>query len=360
MIKLPAVFRFIGITSILLASCVVAPQTRMTSAAASTACKDSGGAKFVSSKAYYLGASFDPNGTGSTYSPPQRGNQVPDPYKTDLANAFDAAPVFFKQQLCRLEFVFIDNITNGGSGYDWGFWEAPDQPNGTWKSKKYISIASGWWAGGKTLVNLSTHETMLNQFLVPAAPNSIQYVSAGTKPDTPTMALLSILGHEMGHIMWYQSGFIDEDYCLVNGTLGDFFAGSWTEPVNRPPRFRVAGAVNTDTHAVAADPSYTKIMNDSAAALPTDLATIYGSGRWFSLFSSVEPDEDLAETNKLVVLREALDPTSGNPNPLTKLTVQISTAQVTTVDVMTYLASSTVLLGKSACLAQFHNVATYP
>jgi hypothetical protein len=53
-------------------------------------------------------SSYSLPGSGYENPPPTDPTPIPDSIKQDLANAFNAAPDFFKGQLCGLSGVFID------------------------------------------------------------------------------------------------------------------------------------------------------------------------------------------------------------------------------------------------------------
>ena len=333
-------------------------------------CAHGAGKDFVRTHARLLTA-FDVNNNGGTanssYTKPTpgvldgTGTLANTQYALDLADAFNAAPMFFKNQLCRLSAVYIDNVSQGGTaGADWGFWEAIDQRVPPRAAGRYIGISGNWWNMSTTskFPILSQHEKFLNENLLADTthptnnyPDIISYTSPIRSIDTPAMGLLAALAHEMGHIIWYSSDLIDDDNCTIAGdTPADFFDGSW-RVANLQARFHGPGQPepNASIHANRSDPTLATIIADAqkndSGSLATDLQTIYSSGTWMSLFSSVAPDEDLAETYKYVVLNNAA-------TPLQSLLVSINTA--TAIDVMKNATStSQVSAGKFACMLTY-------
>ena len=221
--------------------------------AAFTDCASGKGLSFVEQKVRFLDrGSFDVENNGGTgnqgrgrYSEPVPSrDSVGTPYSNDLADAFDAAPQQFKDELCKLNMVFVDRSNQ--DRYGWGFWEATDQrPHG--KPQKFIGISSEVWGDqnpAPRLTNrLSDGETNVLQALLDSWTNTPDYQpydgTAGTNPDTPQMALLAILAHEVGHVLSYREHVDTWEDCNSDpytGELFDFFHGSWSH-VSIPERF---------------------------------------------------------------------------------------------------------------------------
>ena len=154
------------------------------------------GAQFASNKLYYLGGfatlesnGFDkPNNSGN-YSPPTPGKPI-DPSAQvywDVAEAFDAAPMFLKAQLCKLTYLFIDET---GKDYDWGFWEAPDQrPVG--KVGKYVSLVDWTSVDQPPLTNIDVYETSLTNSILSQSINGLSYTTSPNGDSTKILTLLS-------------------------------------------------------------------------------------------------------------------------------------------------------------------------
>jgi hypothetical protein len=274
-----------------------------------------------------LPTTFDPNGPPGHYAPPVGSPQVwPQQVQTDLANAFTAAPMFFRQHICGLDGIFIScpggtcDFSGGSSdifGGAWGF----RSRNHADKGKKYIAISPGlWWQG--QAVRLHAYEGQLLWDVLRNA--NVTQVTTAT-PDTGALTVLAALAHELGHVLWtetvrdpnkpYGNGS-DFDFSALTGcAAGDFFTGwaydhtdSQHHKLRPPLGWRDFGGQDNDAHSPidhSAAP-FLKVVNgvpglDSSS--PASVASAYQPGQpWPSLFGAWSPDEDFVETYVLAVL----------------------------------------------------------
>jgi hypothetical protein len=244
-----------------------------------------------------------------------------------IVAAYEAAPPFFQAALCRLDHIYIDTDTkNPKKPSVWGMRERLNLDSNN-QPRTHIGIAKGLLADlARQARPYSAYENQLASALLAPSPmlpmkaGSVLSFSAAADqrkpPQTAAMAVLAILAHEMGHIVWWEK----------NVGAGDFPTLSWTgkgvqhgfhdfgveDPQNPPQRRPVKSDVQYDLHYLG------------SAKAAQDLQTIY-SGEWASLFATVAADEDFVETYKLVVLT---DPAGGaNREAVTALKVTIPGAK---------------------------------
>ena len=314
------------------------------------------GASFVQNKVQLLNDPANP--TGPVFEPTTIANSFPlgtgtgivssTRFNSDLAAAFDAAPAFFKDQLCGLTAVFVNldqcaSVTNCSAADElansWGLRRILSGTLG-----RYVALSGGLWNGGAHAPNYHSYESMLLKQLlawpetVSGAPFFPPTAGLGDPTDSPRFTVLAALAHEFGHVLWYDvndpagTGSYDPNtFCLASSA--SFFSGSWRIPVNPPPRWREFGDPQGD-HEPNAGSDNVQIVQVFLAmarrqyrAASALVNRIYApSGRWASLFAAFSPDEDFIETFKFDVLRQA------NP-PLQFLTIQFPLLGNVTQDV---------------------------
>jgi hypothetical protein len=257
--------------------------------------------------------------------------------QSDLAAAFQAAPPFFKAQLCNLHGVYID--PTGCTGYDpstCGSLSDIDIANYSWGFRNtakegFIAISLGLWKNNPCqpprkvcAAPLQTYETRrLLALLNRTAEKDLRSLSAegrrpritlpsyGVSPDVPALSVLAALAHELGHVLWWQTfvprprtEFVDtKTFC--NGSF--YPSGSWQgTPVDLPPQHWLEfGEIrlqpkNSDVLLLR----YFLRSGDYSQAFEI-LHRIYSDGRWASALAAFSPDEDYVETFELFVLMNA-------------------------------------------------------
>jgi hypothetical protein len=351
--KLSALTLILGIVTLLyLASAQSRPAT-----AATPPCPSGLAGPF---NVYLLGPKFDPTAANPTYASPTSttiltlpppATPTPSAMVADLSQAFAIAPQSILKQLCGLDGIFVNTndcnpfdytadvcsgsltpkqVTEDSWGYREGPWQfPPSTPPGHYG--RYIAISAGPWSTATSHAPpYSGYEQMLlNQLLPWPSGATPPAYGAAASADTPAMAVLAALAHELGHVLWYDNfrptagGPYDFD-TFCDGT---FFAGSWRH-VDQPPLWRQFGAPQ-NSH-VLSDPNVADNVADIALALvhrnpglAADLLhRIYMTkGRWASLFAAFSPDEDFVETFKFYVLTKTT-------TPLTSLPITITAQQI--------------------------------
>ena len=306
-------------------------------------------------------------GTGPGQVPP-----LPDTAVTDIHAAFAVAPSFFKTELCNLSNIYIDTIVGSVNPIAWGIWERlyPDPPDPNVPRIKEIGISALVWSTLKTAAAegkapYSVYENyILAALLTPPPPIATQWMNgnSNTTPDnalfytaspdpaptTPNeMAILGILAHEMGHIIWWEKRVRDKK-CSVSGLKDYFHKYSWSanqvaHGFHRFGRETLGNRTKDrpDNEDVASDLHYGDYPYANADQF---LKTIY-NGEWASLFATVSPDEDFVETYKLWVLTDA-----GNSQPLQQLQITIPDpgGQPAPSNILSNFSNSSTILSQKA------------
>jgi hypothetical protein len=257
--------------------------------------------------------------------------------QSDLAAAFQAAPPFFKAQLCNLHGIYID--PTGCSGYDpssCGSLSDTDIADNSWGFRNtakegFIAISLGLWKnnpceGAKKVcaAPLQTYETRrLLALLDRTAEKDLRSLSAESRrprlnlpsyaisPDAPRLTVLAALAHELGHVLWWQifvpqtrTGFMDSS-TFCNGNF--YPSGSWQgTPVDLPSHHWLGFG------EIRLQPKNSEVLQLSHFLRSADysqafevLHRIYANGQWASALAAFSPDEDFVETFELFVLMNA-------------------------------------------------------
>jgi hypothetical protein len=282
---------------------------------------------------------FDPTNASGT---PTSAGSIPTNVQTDLTNAYNLAPTFFKKQLCALDGIFIAPASSGS-------WAFRNITNG----RKYLALSMSLWSGGSAPA-FSAYENIVVQRLLegwmgPRHPPKHDY------SDASAVTVLSALAHEYGHILFYvtlvKPYHNPPDFTAFCG--GTFFSRSWASLPSDPNLWRNYGDI-VGTHATG-DVQIQDIKNALPHGNGPDIHGAGGlvdkiynpaMGRWASLFAAFSPDEDFVETFKLFVLKN-----SGAP--LNSLPIQIPVANlVLTEDIPGTCSKRPVLASKLSCFAQ--------
>jgi hypothetical protein len=253
------------------------------------------------------------NGSG-TYVPPAF-NDSADPTtlsqaKTLINDAYQIAPDFFQRSLCDLDDIFIDQYTNSGWGA-WGFWENSDQPPSAASPKRrtFIGISKSVVQAYSAMTpapTVTAFEEYILGLTVGVHLGSWPYPPrySATVNDAKT-ATLGLLAHEMGHIL-YRGGAV----------FANCFDVTWQKHAGQERRFHPFGIPfngskakgNVDASNISTDlrspPNFDRAL--------TDLNIFFGnnnpplsSSSWASALATIAPDEDFAETLRLMVLFKA-------------------------------------------------------
>jgi hypothetical protein len=243
-----------------------------------------------------------------------------DQRRSDLVNAFAAAPMTFRTALCRVDGIYID----ANASTSWGF-RTPTT------LQRYIGLSASLWSPGPGATIFSDYETQRLQ----RASNStlVSYkIDPSSGTDTSQETVLAALAHEYGHILWYDTFKSNGNYpggatqFGPNDPTSCKFYHSWNAPLTGPGRFRQFAAIDLGSrgnvineHATNASSDNVKLQDLNSdihgatrSNLPRHLAKLYSTnGRWASLLSALSIDEDWIETFELLVLENSTPPLTG-------------------------------------------------
>jgi hypothetical protein len=275
-----------------------------------------------------------------------------DPYKTDLAAAFEAAPQSFQAQLCGLDGVIVNTACttwptctpSDAFSNSWGLRESKARNSA--RGGRYIAISATLWRGDHAVTFKEFEDTLFAKLSNWPQNQWRPSYTIDSSIDTPAMTVLASMAHEFGHVLWYDimdptrrgqpydpNGFCD----------GNFFVKSWPGGVHQsPPRWRNFTGVGQDQHSLAIGDLLNDVNRQKWTDATNDVLAIYApDAAWSSLFGAFAPDEDLVETFRLAVLRNARTPLQSLPLQLPVLG--------TTVDIPGTLAKRPGLLAKLSC-----------
>ncbi|MBV8888231.1 MAG: hypothetical protein JO305_01030 [Alphaproteobacteria bacterium] len=234
-----------------------------------------------------------------------------DSYAADIKAAYDIAPPFFRAQLCSLSNIFIvDSDSSHNSPLSWGVRKRSDQ-------KKFIGLSVDNWRGGPLSQStpLATYEMQLLDRLLqvnglPSGSSKYLYTTFAATPDTRSLAILDILAHEMGHIVWWDQNVAQGCTKSPAYSPQHFQQLSWSV-LGNTARFHDFGMQNGGHLG----PSLSTLVYNFTHPLPntsptTTLGYIYNGDPTYqevsaSVFATVAQDEDFIETFKYLVLTRA-------------------------------------------------------
>jgi hypothetical protein len=215
-------------------------------------------------------------------------------YATALANAFGRASSSMQEVFCKLDFVYL---TTDAGWTPVGVWEGPGRGGG----KRFIVIPSSTIDTIST--SLSAEENDLTGRLYSISFSSFSDTSASDS----TTALLAIMAHELGHVVFAASNVDGKhkgsnprnlpppDPCVEN----TFFSKWNIKKFNQRRWVKFA-----DTNRNAYEDS-----NITSGSFSTNMMTyLYQKTSLVSLFASFSPEEDVIETFKYYVLNTASSP----------------------------------------------------
>lgn len=266
-------------------------------------------------------------------------------YAQTIANAINSmASPELRTDLCTLDKIYIDG-TGRNAASAWGMRDKT--------GVRFIGLSKATLDPLTTQVPttaLGSYETsVVQQLLIPRddsglpdtstlsddAWNFIHGVSYVASPDSPSLAMLAMLAHEMGHIMYVANEPLLETKCASYNSK-PFFKPSWRKKAvhfgfhqfgdpdrTNPPK----SAVNVDTLQAELE----NAVNDTTMVgqAENDLLSVFasgsdpGPGEWASFFATVSVDEDFVETYKLMGL--TTPPSAGASAALSSLSITIPT-----------------------------------
>jgi hypothetical protein len=314
-------------------------------------------------------SSFSLPGSGYGSPPPIDPSPIPASITQDLASAYNAAPDFFKGQLCGLTGIYID--PTGCSGRDpstcgrlsdediadasWGFRQFP-------RGEKYIGTSLGLWKNGGHAPPFSEYETRrLRALLTTLSPSEARdphppvHRPGSPMSNTATTTVLAALAHEYGHALWFDTFVVKTDGTpnpggpAVTGLFcgGAYYTGSWQDNVElSDTRWVDFGDIRNRHKAqgINIDDLRSFIRQGNFPPAGNFLQRIYSSDEWASLLAAFSPDEDFVETYQLYVLLWS------NPNLSSPIDITGTAAQ--SYDVPGSWLNRPKLRNKMSCFGQ--------
>jgi hypothetical protein len=346
------------------------------------------GGRFVAERVRVLKSfAFLDNGyvNGHYVRPQYEPGPPPDPYFSDLADAFDAAPLYLAEALCNpslVQWVFIDKANP--TPFGWSYWEIRDpslpeggQADGT---GRYIAVGSSLW--NPQLVSLANFETGILEKLLKVEPGPVyREVTVSTRSDSSsggrqdTLTLIAVLAREVGLMINFEnrvataricSGlpfqsfswkpihkFSEVGHIHLLGEENDPAFVQHRRPARRPSEIRqffkdvfpvdttAAADALAQIYGVKAD-RHRRDGDDRAATERQDLGRRTGAVEWADLLADATPDDDFVETYRMIALNDA---------GVTSLVVPFATNPPTSADAIANLtARNSPLTGKVTCV----------
>jgi hypothetical protein len=256
---------------------------------------------------------------------------VTDPnIKAGLAAAYNAAPQFFRDQLCgRNGAPGLDGLFITTAPQSWGY-RNPANPQNL---KRYIALSTSLFPPGTTGVAFGTY--MNRVFGPPWPPASAPAYVPAPAQNTPATAILAALAHEFGHVLWADVMIGTPGGPPSSGFCNRVFNQLW----NGGPQQRTwQGFEVPDDNAITSlpgDPAGTKVgvklmlaalANGNLAGAQKMLAFLLSPLRPFpTAFGAYSANEQFVETFMLFTLMNPAPPSvPPAPPPVTSLPLQIS------------------------------------
>jgi hypothetical protein len=302
--------------------------------------------------------SFNVPGSGLANAPPIDPTPISQLIQDDLTQAFNAAPPFFKDDLCKLDVIYIDptGCTNldpttcftseGDLGRDadaishsWGFRSYSD--SGTSKGR-FIGTSLGLWRTNGRAPQFDEYQTKrIQALLYKLSTNAAtdqhppkHHRSPGHPVlDTHITSILAALAHEFGHVHWYDTfvatpGGPAKTDTSTGFCFGTFYSNSWTSNNVTAPDGRWLSfsdiryqqqhkSPGMDVNDLRTLLNQGNGQNQRPFRLAGDfLGRLHESKEWASSLAAFSPDEDFVETFQLFVLLWA-DPGLSSPITIT-------------------------------------------
>jgi len=271
----------------------------------------------ISSKVVALDVKYNPEVDGT--SPPQSIGLSS--YGSWIQKAFNLATQDLRDRLCALDKIYIAEANTDHAV--WGIREKRNRTRHIGISKELLDKIIGTWTSPYAQYEMEIVDNLLWRSENPE-PDWLRHLTYKVVGDSPSIAVLAILAHEIGHTMWWHRGVMNLK------CDGVFFANLTWDRINIPPGFHHFGDKqrNKSIEDFDIDDMANLLSAGSLNALISNMHQVYEDGNWANLFSFVAPDEDFIETYKFQVLQDAgvskidleFPGTSGAPDTINVLT----------------------------------------
>jgi hypothetical protein len=260
----------------------------------------------ITAKFYARPASFDPAGS----TPPSTGDMTDmadgDRVKDQLATALNLADPKFVHRLCRdTTYILVDTSDpNGTFTGAYAFWQTKAQAK---QPVRFISIPLGVFSRQQTYASYA--QDLLNTVIEPPPSYSISVKASAGFSDIAAAALLAMIAHEEGHIIWQRhlrkNGADNPKKCPDGVSYDDH---SWSSDGTMPLYHKFNTPVGAKHKTNDPYPSDIGRAARSDAVNHTTNADqlvqrLYSNRNFVSVFAALAPDEDAAEAYKYHVLQ---------------------------------------------------------
>ena len=272
-----------------------------------TQCGSSTSSKFLENLQILSNYIYDPNKGKNSLPSGSPVDQVSG-YCSAFTSAYNLATSTFKNDLDSLTNTFIDTDSCGASAAQcaWAFKDVYTKGTGN----TYVALSSSFFdsTGAVTQVYSQFISSLVSALLGATSPIAVQ-VSPQTW-DTPDLALIAALAHEVGHVKWYQNKV--EKLNKTSKTCPDPFTGqyiqfadiTWNHHDAATPKWRYFGVGDGNGNQPYGQIGLEQLKRDLGNPV-TDLQTIF-NGSWASIFATVSPDEDYIETYAMMTVLQTL------------------------------------------------------
>lgn len=216
------------------------------------------------------------------------------PFQDAVALAPDKAYADF----CAVDKYFI--VSANAPWSSWGLWENPSNAayaKSPGKNNSYIAVSEDIFK-----LNVSALEQKLQNSIVKGS--AINYTANSKSADLQTLALLSAMAHEMGHIQWHKyRDSNDKAFRELKCFEDTFLAFSWDKSRSQGALQRPWTPYNDKGRS--AHKGNVPHPGDGQPMNPSDVRKVHEGG-FISAFAAVSPEEDFVETYKVLILDESL------------------------------------------------------
>lgn len=260
----------------------------------------------ITAKFYARPASFDP----AKSIPPSTADMtdINDKKVTDqLAAALNLADPRFIHRVCNdVTYVLVDTSDPDGTfAGAYAFWQTKAQAN---RPVRFISIPLGVFNSPPTY---SRYEQELLNDVIGSKSYRIRTATPAelSSNDTSAAALLAMIAHEEGHIIWQRHLRRNADNHKNCPDQIEYNAYSWSSVGSVPAYHEFNTPVGAKHNNDDPFPSAIRTAADrdgARAASNADqlVSRVYTNTNFASLFAALAPDEDAAEAYKYHVLRK--------------------------------------------------------
>jgi hypothetical protein len=275
---------------------------------------DPDGTKFAA-RACYLDRKFDAASLADrrSYQRPtcDRSIEIAASRKAVLAKAYTLAPNYMRGRLCRLTQLFLTNADAPWGS--WGLWEAKDRPPGT---GIFIAVSDRYLGDVKSLGEFETE--VVAKLVGISTPTDLKRTARFTGGDDPVIVALSVLAHELGHILLAVSNADGANpQHPRRKVLGPpvsacfdqaFIAQSWDRKGFQKSMRRWVPFADQAKNKQKNVSFNLESLRGKAESVDDAVRRVYDSGEFATPWAAITPDEELPELFRYKVLADVKQP----------------------------------------------------